>query len=88
MELLLLLTALLSALSGAAVQARAGEARTHQVVAAAEQVVPRLVAVRVRAPARPLAIAPVVEDARRIASPVRLFSIAAAAPLYATRLRE
>lgn len=86
MELLLLLTALLSALSGAAVQARAGDAQVHQVVAAAEAVAPRIAAARM--PARPRVIVAPAFDARRIASPLRLFSLAAAAPLYATRLRE
>lgn len=88
MNLLLLLTALLSALSGAAVQARGGEVQVQQIAAASEFAAPVVAAVRVRAPARPLAVAFPVEDARRIVSPLRLFSLAATAPLYATRLRE
>jgi hypothetical protein len=86
MELLLLLTALLSALTGAAVQSRGGEAATHQVAAVAAA--PRAAAAQVRAVARALPFANHPPDLRRIASPLRLFSLASATPLYATRLRE
>lgn len=88
MELILLLTALLSALSGAAVQSRAGEAQVHQLVsgtAVAATRAPVRVARVASRPALPLASLP---DARRIASPLRLFSLAATVPLYASRLRE
>jgi hypothetical protein len=88
MELLLLLTALLSALTGAAVQSRGGEAMTHQVAAGVVVAAPRLVAAQVRAPVRVLPVADTPVDSRRIASPLRLFSLTSATPLYATRLRE
>lgn len=88
MDLLLLLTALLSALTGAAVQSRGGEAVTHQVAANAVVTSARIAVAPVRAAARVLPVADTPRDLRRIASPLRLFSLASATPLYATRLRE
>ncbi|OYY72222.1 hypothetical protein [Sphingomonas sp. 28-63-12] len=87
MELLLILSALLSALTGVSVGTRTPEVRLHQsaapaaLAAAAAQSASRRIAARIAQPQQTLAIL-------AAAPAFAAFALRAAAPLYQSRRRE
>ena len=87
MEFLLVLSALLSAVTGAFTGARPHEARLHHA-ASAQSVAVAAPAAKVAVPAARIAVAPPLVPAETIADALPVAAPRAFAPLYADRLIE